>query len=120
MDTKKLGKIGERYACDYLVKLGYKIIEVNYFSKMGEIDIIASYKDEIRFVEVKYRKFESQINISELVSRSKFRKISNTAKYWMLKQNMNIYDTKFGFDFLGIIGQDEKTLKYTFIREINI
>ena len=61
MNTKELGDLGERIACEYLVKKGFKIIEKNFRIKWGEIDIIAKKKwrlfakndKTIHFVEVK-------------------------------------------------------------------
>ena len=35
---------------------GYRIIETNYRTKGGEIDIIARYRDELIFVEVKTKR----------------------------------------------------------------
>jgi len=50
------GKIGEDLAAHFLCKKGFGILERNYHSRYGEIDIIASKADLIVFVEVKYRK----------------------------------------------------------------
>ena len=47
------GKIGEKLAVSYLQGEGYKIIERNYRTKLGEIDIIADCKGCICFVEVR-------------------------------------------------------------------
>ena len=44
MNTKELGDLGERIACEYLVKKGYKILVKNYRISFGEIDIIAKKK----------------------------------------------------------------------------
>ena len=44
MDTKELGNFGEKLACEYLVKKGYKILGKNYRISFGEIDIIAKKK----------------------------------------------------------------------------
>jgi len=44
MDTKELGDKGEKLACEYLVKNGYKILGRNYRINFGEIDIIAVEK----------------------------------------------------------------------------
>jgi putative endonuclease len=52
---QKLGEQGEAIAVGHLKKAGYKIIETNYRTKLGEIDIIAKDKDTIVFVEVKAR-----------------------------------------------------------------
>ena len=50
---QRLGTAGEEIACTELEKLGYRIIERNYRSRFGEIDIIARDADTIVFVEVK-------------------------------------------------------------------
>jgi putative endonuclease len=48
-----IGEQGERAACHYLESLGYQIIECNWRTKIGEIDIIAKHKDTLIIVEVK-------------------------------------------------------------------
>lgn len=54
MSKKELGKIGEKYACDFLIKEGYNILEKNIRLCIGEIDIVAKEKNNmIVFVEVK-------------------------------------------------------------------
>lgn len=47
------GETGEKIACNYLIKLGHRIIERNYRQKWGEIDIISQKGQIIHFVEVK-------------------------------------------------------------------
>ena len=54
--NKNIGELGENVACEFLIKNGYKIICRNYRNKYGEIDIIASFKNEVVFIEVKTRK----------------------------------------------------------------
>ena len=46
MTNKEIGKYGENLAKKYLENLGYKILDMNYkYSRYGEIDIIALYKN---------------------------------------------------------------------------
>lgn len=52
---KMLGKEGEDRAAKFLAKQGYKIIERNYRTRNGEIDLIALHQAELVFVEVKTR-----------------------------------------------------------------
>jgi putative endonuclease len=52
---KILGREGEDLAAEYLRKQGYKILERNYSTRNGEIDIIALHQGEVAFVEVKTR-----------------------------------------------------------------
>ena len=42
MNKRKFGIIGEKIAQKYLKNNGYKIIENNYYTRNGEIDIIAN------------------------------------------------------------------------------
>jgi putative endonuclease len=50
---QRLGADGESLACAELEKLGYRIVERNYRTRSGEIDIVAADADTIVFVEVK-------------------------------------------------------------------
>jgi len=50
---KNTGKRGEVIARSYLKKQGYRIIEKNYNTRIGEIDIVAIDKDYICFIEVR-------------------------------------------------------------------
>jgi putative endonuclease len=52
---KILGKAGEDRAAQFLKKQGYKILERNYSTPQGEIDLIALHRGEVVFVEVKTR-----------------------------------------------------------------
>ncbi len=52
---KMLGREGEDQAAKYLVKRGYRILERNYSTPHGEIDLIAFDRDQVVFVEVKTR-----------------------------------------------------------------
>jgi Holliday junction resolvase-like predicted endonuclease len=52
-EKRKIGDIGEKIACRFLMKRGFEIIEQNYSKKWGEIDIIARKVEKLHFVEVK-------------------------------------------------------------------
>jgi len=52
---KKFGQWGEDQACAFLQRHGFFIIERNYFSPVGEIDVVARKDDDYYFVEVKTR-----------------------------------------------------------------
>ena len=53
--TKLLGKEGEDRAAQFLKKQGYRILERNYSTRSGEIDLIALHDGVVVFVEVKTR-----------------------------------------------------------------
>lgn len=74
-----LGKQGEQAAVDYLKTKGYKILETNWRYEKSEIDIIAKYKEEIIFVEVKTRSSKNFGYPEEAVDNKKQNQISNAA-----------------------------------------
>jgi len=51
----RIGKYGEKIAAEFLARQGLKLLGKNYYTRYGEIDLIASSGDEILFVEVKTR-----------------------------------------------------------------
>ena len=55
MNTTEIGRLGEKIAARYLKKNKFKILETNRHESHNEIDIIASDKEYILFVEVKTR-----------------------------------------------------------------
>ncbi len=52
-EHNEIGKIGESIAKTFLMKLDFSILETNYRTRFGEIDIIAQKDNKLRFVEVK-------------------------------------------------------------------
>jgi putative endonuclease len=53
---KNLGDSGERVAAMFLEQRGYKIVERNYRTRLGELDLIAEDADGLAFVEVRTRR----------------------------------------------------------------
>ena len=80
---QKFGEKGEALAVRQLKKAGYKIIETNYRTQLGEIDIIAKENDTIVFVEVKSRRSVRFGNPKQAVTRQKQKKISMVALYYL-------------------------------------
>lgn len=77
------GEKGEAIAVRQLKKNGYKILETNYLTKLGEIDIIAKDKGTIVFVEVKARRSVHFGSPKEAISIQKQKKISMVALYYL-------------------------------------
>ena len=49
MDSKELGRCGERLAAGYLSSHGYSVLEMNYRCRFGELDIVARRDDMVIF-----------------------------------------------------------------------
>ena len=101
--NKVVGDAGEEKAVAYLKKHKYKIIKCKYTCKIGEIDIIAEYKDFVVFVEVKYRKDDSFGRPAEAVNSAKQHKIRRMAESYMLKFRVNKIPR---FDVIEILGEE--------------
>lgn len=82
-DTRLLGSFGEAAAADYLRDKGYRILEQNFRTRLGEIDVIASQGGYVVFVEVKLRKSAAFAQAREFVTYSKQRKILAAAQQWL-------------------------------------
>lgn len=95
LDNVKKGKIGEEIAKRYLKSLGMDIICSNYRTKFGEIDIIAKFKNEIIFVEVKSRFSKDYGLACEAVDYKKILKITSVAKYYILVNNIKNFEIRF-------------------------
>ncbi|GHU42079.1 UPF0102 protein [Spirochaetia bacterium] len=86
MKNKSLdGKNGEDSAAAYLESAGFLIIDRNFRSKTGEIDIIALDHGTLVFVEVKAWKSYAIENLEYAIDFKKQRKIIETAKCFLLK-----------------------------------
>ena len=71
MRTRDLsGPWGEALAAEYLRKKHYRIEAMNYRTRLGEIDIIASNRQYLVFCEVKLRKSPPRGNLSTRASSS--------------------------------------------------
>ncbi len=78
-----LGKLAELKATRYLLKKHYQLVDYNYTSAFGEIDIIVKNKEYLVFVEVKMRGENSPALPREFVDYSKQQKIIATAKIYL-------------------------------------
>ena len=97
---QQFGKKSENLAVWYLKKIGYKIIEQNYRTPLGEIDIIAKEKKTIVFVEVKSRQSIRYGNPKWAVTPKKQRKISMVALQYL--KSIRQTDAKARFDVVAI------------------
>ncbi len=85
----KIGKIGENLACEYLMNNGYQILERNFESRQGEIDIVALDKNEVVFIEVKTRTNNKYGTPVEAVDENKQNHLIRTIEYYIYKRNLH-------------------------------
>lgn len=102
----ELGKLGQELAENFLTDSGYKILQRNYKTKLGEIDLIAKDRDTLCFIEVKTR---SSLNFGlpqEAVNIFKQNQISKTALMFLKSKNLMNKNSR--FDVVSIYYQNNE------------
>jgi len=107
MKSSQIGKLAEDKAIELLKKKGYRIIERNFRTKSGEIDIIAEDGKTIVFVEVRFRKHRSFGSPEETVNPKKIKKIVSTANRYISMKNLAGRDIRF-----DVIALDKEGIRH--------
>ena len=102
----KLGRVGEDEAIKFVKKQGYRILQTNYKTKSGEIDIIAEDKKVVAFIEVKTRTTNEYGSPLEAVNHHKQKKIIQVANQFLL--NYKVENRECRFDVVAIRAPTEK------------
>lgn len=110
MNRRQVGTAYEAVAAEYLAAHGYRILERNFLSRRGEIDLIAREGEYLCFVEVKYRRNGDCGSPLEAVNAHKQRKILQAARYYLMLHGLGM-DTACRFDVVAVEGE-----KITLIR----
>lgn len=100
------GKRGEEIACEFLRKKNFVILEQNFRSGRGEIDLIAKQNETIIFIEVKTRSSEKFGYPEESVNESKKAKLKETAINYLEQRSLQ---NEIRFDIISITITKDKT-----------
>lgn len=87
-NTTTKGKYFESKAVDYLLSIGFKLVDRNYHAKkLGEIDIIVQKDEVYHFVEVKSgESFEAVYNITP----QKLYKLYRAINYYLKEKKLEV------------------------------
>ena len=99
-DNKITGDLGEDMAKEYLLENNYVILEKNFRTRIGEIDLIVRDKDIIVFVEVKTRKSLHFGYPHEAVDRRKMHKIIRVSEQYIAYKGTE--NTQYRFDIIEV------------------
>lgn len=118
MENISLGKLGERIAANFLSFKGYRIIEMNFHKRWGEIDIVAIDQDTLVFVEVKTRMEFDRINPEESITPRKIRTLKRSALFY---KNLHLeLPELLRIDFVGVVlKNDLKVERINHIKNIS-
>lgn len=95
MNKRKFGIIGEKIAQSYLVNNGYQILDTNFYTKSGEIDIISKINNILVFVEVKTRSNLKYGTPAMAVNYKKKKHIKKVAKIFLNRNSLYKYCVRF-------------------------
>lgn len=112
-NKRKIGAEQEALAEQYLIKQGYHILQKNFYSRFGEIDIIAKKDKYLVFIEVKYRKDEKMGFPEEAIDMRKQNNIIQMARFYMFQKKIS-ENTPCRFDVVCILGEKIQLLENAF------
>ena len=99
--TRQAGAHWEKTAESYLIEQGLRLLQRNFSSRLGEIDLIMEDDKTIVFVEVRYRKSGHYGGGAESITIHKQNRISRTAA-WYLVKNPHRAEQFCRFDIISI------------------
>ena len=91
--SRAKGNIAEDKACAFLYDNGFSILDRNFYSSFGEIDIIVTKDDVLHFIEVKSGD-DYELAIQN-ITKSKLSKLIKTGNIYMKK---NSFDSDYEYD----------------------
>lgn len=112
INKRALGGRYEDIAAAFLSQKGYRILERNYHTRLGEIDIIATEGNYLCFVEVKYRSNLGFGYPSEAVDKRKQKKIIESALIYI--KSKCLLGQAYRFDVVEIIGHQIRVIRNSF------
>jgi putative endonuclease len=107
--NRSIGKIGEDTAVEYIENRGYKVIDRNYTSRWGEIDIISEKDGVLVFVEVKTKIGDKYGAPWESVTFFKYQKLKRSIQYY-ITSNKNS-NRKCRIDVCGVLLNPDLTVE---------
>ena len=102
---RRLGALGERLAREHLERAGYEVIERNYRSRRGELDVIALGHGALVFCEVKTRLAGGSagpIGPLDAIGHAKRRRLRMLAREWLSTNGSHRDAETLRFDAIGI------------------
>jgi putative endonuclease len=107
--NRSIGKIGEDTAVEYIENRGYKVIDRNYTSRWGEIDIISEKDGVLVFVEVKTKIGDKYGAPWESVTFFKYQKLKRSIQYYITSNKHS--NRKCRIDVCGVLLNPDLTVE---------
>ncbi len=99
----QLGQLGEQLACEHFLRRGFQILERNYRTRWGELDIIAFDGHTLVFCEVKARRLApGEGSPFEAIGTYKQTRVRRMAASWLIERTERPYANCIRFDAVGV------------------
>jgi putative endonuclease len=99
---QRIAQLGEDFACGHLRRLGYEILDRNYRTRHGELDVVAYDGDRLVFVEVKARRAGGGRPFDSLHDR-KCQQVRSMAVAWFNERPDHPRTREVRFDAIGVV-----------------
>ncbi len=106
-----LGQLGENKACEFLIRNGFSILDRNFRTRYGEIDIICKEGVQYVFVEVKTRSSILSGYPYEAVTLTKQAKIIKCGLFYLKSHQLPIENIR--VDVISIVVDGNLSNKYS-------
>ena len=104
--TRSKGKLAEDLACQYLKRRGLRLLEKNYRSPKGEVDLIMRDGNVTVFIEVRSRKHDGHMHVVESIDSGKRARIIETSLEYLQNHRRSNKDIC-RFDVILLTGSPE-------------
>ena len=116
MDHRRLGNYGEMLARRILEDQGYEIIHHKYYTRYGELDLIARDGNQLVFIEVKTRISKAFGSGLEAITKRKRVHLLRTAFCYLQQHNYQDFPCRFDIITLNLDHQG-KLVNYQLITD---
>lgn len=104
MNRRQRGQEGEDVAWEYLQRAGFRLVERNFRTRAGEIDLIVERRGTLVFVEVRSRSSSRFGTPLESVDVQKQRQVARVAQEFLARRRLG--DRVMRFDVVAVEWQD--------------
>ena len=106
-----LGRLGEQLACEHLIRRGFQIVERNYRTRWGELDVVAFDGLVLAFCEVKTRRVGRLVSDPlEAIHVRKRSQVRKMAASWLIERSERPHAETLRFDAIGVLLDAEQRL----------